>query len=361
MEKEYAKLLVEYAIYLQPGEKVFVNTTTLAEPLLVELHKEIIKAGAHPDYFIAFPGQELNFLENASDEQLNWVSPLKKLAMETYDAYIGIAAPHERASIDHIDKEMKMKAKKAQDEIFDIYFKRLGVDLKRTSCLWPTQANADLADMSLEEYRTFVFNAMHLYDEDPKKAWIELSAFQQRIVDHLNTKSEIHYLGPNCDIKFSVKDRIWQNSDGKNNMPSGEVFTSPVEDAVNGWIKFSLPGFYMNTEVEGVELHVKDGYVTHWKATKGKAFLDEIFAIEGARYFGEVAIGTNKNIQQITKNILFDEKIGGTVHMAIGQSYINCGGKNRSSVHWDMITDMTKGGKIFADGTKIYENGDFII
>ena len=361
MEKEYAKLLVEYAIYLKPGEKVFINTTTLAEPLLVELHKEIIKAGAHPDYFIAFPGQEKNLLELASNDQLNWVSPMKKLAMETYDAYIGIAAPFPIETTDHINNDRKLLAKKAQNEIADIYFKRLGLDLKRTSCLWPTQANADLAGMPLEEYKKFVFNAMHLYDAEPQSAWKALSAFQQRIVDYLNTTSQIHYLGPNCDIKFNVKGRIWQNSDGKNNMPSGEVFTSPVEESVNGWIKFSLPGYYMNKEVENVELEVENGFITNWKASKGKAFLDEIFAIDGSRYFGEVAIGTNKNIQQITKNILFDEKIGGTIHMAIGQSYINCGGKNKSSVHWDMITDMTKGGKIFADGIKIYENGDFII
>jgi aminopeptidase len=361
LTQAYAKLLVEYAIYLQPGEKIFVNTTTLAEPLLIELHKEIIKAGAHPDYSITFPGMEKNFLENASDKQLSWVSPVKKFSMETYDAYLGIGAPFPTESLDHIDKEKRKKVKQAQNEIFDIYFKRLGVDLKRTSCQWPTQANADLAEMSLEEYQEFVFNAMHLYDKDPKQAWLELSDFQQKIVDHLNQCEEVHYVGPNCDIKFNVKDRIWQNSDGKNNMPSGEVFTSPVEDSVNGWIKFSLPGYYMQTEVEGVELQVKDGYVTEWKATKGKDFLDEIFAMEGARYFGEVAIGTNKNIQRITKNILFDEKIGGTVHMAIGQSYLNCGGKNQSAVHWDMITDMTDGGKIFADDELIYENGSFLI
>lgn len=361
MVKEYAKLLVEYAIYLQKGEKVFVNTTTLAEPLLVELHKEIIKAGAHPDYFIAFPGQELHLLEFGSDEQLQHVSPVRKFAMEQYDAYIGIAAPFEGYSTKDISSEKKTLLKQSQNEIFDIYFRRLGVDLKRTSCLWPTKSNAQLAGMTLAEYEHFVFNAMALYDKEPKQYWKELSAFQQRIVDYLNGKDTIQYIGPNCDITFRCKDRIWQNSDGKNNMPSGEVFTSPIEDSVNGWIHFSLPGYYMGQEVENVRLEVKDGYVTSWEASKGKDFLDEIFAIDGARIFGEVAIGTNSRIQQITKNILFDEKIGGTVHMAIGQSYLNCGGKNKSSVHWDMITDMKTGGKIIVDGVKIYEDGKFTI
>ena len=180
------------------------------------------------------------------------------------------------------------------------------------------------------------------------------------MVDLLNKRTKIRYLGEGIDIEFSTKGRTWINSDGQTNMPSGEVYTSPVEDSVNGVIHFSFPGVYMGHEVEDVTLWVKDGWIEKWEAKRGKDFLDQVFQIEGARRFGEAAIGTNYNIDKLTKNILFDEKIGGTVHMAIGQSYLQAGGKNQSTIHWDMITEMRNGGIILADDEKIYENGVFL-
>lgn len=359
--KKYADLIVDYSLYLKKGEKVFVNTTTIAEPLLKHLQAAITKVGAHADYFIQFEGQEKSFLANANDEQLTRTNPFKLKAMQEYDAYLGIAAPHDLFETKGISNDKLSIRKKASYEINKVYNERLGVDFKRTSCLFPNQANADLAEMSLEEYEEFVFNAMHLYEEDPAAEWQKLSDFQQRIVDILNTKKHFRYKSPDFDIEFSTDGRIWENSDGKNNMPSGEVFTSPVEESVNGKIRFSFPAYYQGNTVEDVTLTVKDGKVVEYSAKSGQDYLDEIFAIDGARYFGEVAIATNKQIQRHTKNILFDEKIGGTVHMAIGQSYYKCGGKNTSSVHWDMIADMKNGGQIFADGELIYENGYFII
>jgi aminopeptidase len=213
----------------------------------------------------------------------------------------------------------------------------------------------------LKEYEDFVFNACNLYHDDPIAEWKKLSKRQQSIVNHLNRCTKVHYKGKDIDISFSTEGRTWINSDGKTNMPSGEVYTAPVEDSVNGVVRFSHPSIYMGTEVEDIRLEVKDGEVIKWDAKRGKEFLDQIFDIPGARRFGEAAVGTNFNIQQFTKNILFDEKIGGTIHMAIGQSYHQCGGKNNSSVHWDMIADMTNGGEIFADGQKVYENGQFTI
>ena len=177
----------------------------------------------------------------------------------------------------------------------------------------------------------------------------------------LNQAEKVQYVGEHIDIKFSVKGRTWINSDGRTNMPSGEVFTGPVEDSVQGQVHFSYPSIYMGEEVEGVQLTVKDGLVTDWSAHRGKEFLDKIFEMKGTRRFGEVAIGTNYQINKITKNILFDEKMGGTVHMAIGQSYKHTGGLNESVVHWDMITDMKKDGQVIADGEVIYEKGKFLI
>ncbi|HKK79937.1 MAG TPA: aminopeptidase, partial [Phaeodactylibacter sp.] len=197
-------------------------------------------------------------------------------------------------------------------------------------------------------------------EDDPMQSWLAVREKQQQIVDLLDSRQEVRYVGKGTDISFRTDGRKWINSDGRTNMPSGEVYTSPVEDSVNGVIHFSYPGIYMGREVEGVTLQVKDGYIEKWEAERGKDFLDELFQIEGTRRFGEAAIGTNYNINQMTKNILFDEKIGGTVHMAIGQSYLQAGGKNQSTVHWDMITDMTKEGEIHADGEKIYEKGRFL-
>ena len=214
--------------------------------------------------------------------------------------------------------------------------------------------------MSLEEYQNFIFNACKLFDEDPVQSWLNVRKNQQQYTDLLNSHENIHYKGEGIDIKFSTKGRIWINSDGQTNMPSGEIYTSPVEDSVNGHIHFSYPAVYMGHQVEGVTLWVKDGYIEKWEAKIGQDFLDHIFAIEGTRRFGEAAIGTNYDIDRFTKNILFDEKIGGTVHMAVGQSYLQTGGKNKSTVHWDMIAGMQNGGEIWADGEKVYQNGKFL-
>jgi len=243
----------------------------------------------------------------------------------------------------------------------DTYFDRLGSGrLKRSLCQYPTEAAAMKAGMSLSEYKSFVYKACHLYEADPMKAWLQVRKTQQAMVDRLSLASKFRYVGPQTDISFSTKGRKWINSDGRNNMPSGEVFTSPVEDSVEGFIYFSYPSSYMGNNVEGVTLKVKNGMVVEWTAEKGMGFLDKIFSLDGSRQFGEAAIGTNMNIQKTSGNILFDEKIGGSVHMALGQSYSQTGGKNKSSIHWDLITDMKNGGQIFADEVLVYENGCFI-
>jgi len=216
------------------------------------------------------------------------------------------------------------------------------------------------AGMSLEEYEHFVYGACKLYDEDPTQSWLNVRKAQQSIVDLLNSREKIHYKGDGTDITFSTKGRTWINSDGKTNMPSGEVYTSPVEDSVNGVVHFTYPALYMGHEVEGVTLWVKDGYIEKWEARRGMEVLDSVFQIEGTRRFGEVAIGTNYSINRFTKNILFDEKIGGTVHMAIGLGYPDSGSLNKSSVHWDMICDMRQDSAIHVDGELFYKDGQFV-
>ncbi len=360
--KKYAKLLVNYCVEIKEGDNLFISSTTLAEPLIKEIYREAIRKGANVEVSMAFQEKSRIFYKHATDTQLAHVSPLYKLAMEEYDGFINIMAPFNLNETRNSNSEKMSKHRQALAPVLKTYFERTATrDLKRNTCLFPTQASAQEAGMSLEEYENFVYNACKLYDDNPAESWRSVGRFQQHIVDFLNQSTDFIYKGEDFEINFNTKGRKWINSDGKTNMPSGEVYTSPVENSVNGIVRFSYPGIYMGNEVEGVTLWVKDGYIEKWEATKGKAFLDKIFALEGARRFGEAAIGTNTNIDRITKNILFDEKMGGSIHMAIGQSYLQCGGKNESSIHWDMITDMKKGGEIYADGELVYKNGEFLI
>ena len=359
--KRYAQLLVHYSLELKKGEKLFIRTTTLAESLVREVYREAIKIGAFVDVEMDFREKYRIFMEEASGDQLEKASLLYEHAVNNYDAFLVIRAPYNLMENQGLDSKKIKERKKHLRPIQSIYNQRTSSgSLKRTLCQWPTQAAAQMAKMSLEQYEHFVFNACHLYAENPAKEWMRIREKQQSLVDFLNTKDKIQYKSEMNDIEFSVKDRIWINSDGRNNMPSGEVFTGPVEETVNGVVHFDYPSVYMGHEVEGITLWVKNGTVEKWEAKKGQSLLDKIMDIEGAKVFGEVAIGTNYNIQEATGNILFDEKIGGTIHMALGQSYFNTGGRNESSIHWDMISDMKKG-NIYADGEKIYENGEFLI
>ena len=359
---KYADLLVRYCLEVQEGEKVYVRTTTLAEPLVREVYRSVIQAGGIIEVELDFRGKNRILLNEAvTDQQLQYSSLLYDKAINEFDCFLYIRAPFNLREDQNIDSEKSRIKKEAQKKLLKTYFKRTATRaLKRNLCQYPTLANAQEAGMSLEEYETFVFQACKLYEDDPIQAWHNVRKSQQKIVDLLNNRTKIRYQTEDTDIEFLTTERTWINSDGQTNMPSGEVYTSPVENSVNGHIYFSFPGVYMGHEVEGVRLWVKDGYIERWEAKRGKDFLDQVFKIDGARYFGEAAIGTNYNIDKMTKNILFDEKIGGTIHMAIGQSYLQAGGKNQSTIHWDMITDMRNGGIILADDEKIYENGSFL-
>ena len=360
--RKYGQLLVNYCVDLQEGEKLFVQTSTLAEPLVREVYRAALEAGGHVEVEMEFREQNRIFYQNAGTKQLEQVPLLYQHAMKHFDAYIHIRAPYNLFENRQSDPKKVAIHKDALAPVRKIYFERTGDRrLKRNLCQYPTQAAAQNAGLSLEEYQNFIFSACHLDKEDPIQAWLDVRHNQQVIVDHLNSCTDIKYQGPGIDISFSTQGRTWINSDGQTNMPSGEVYTSPVEDSVNGHITFDHPAVYMGHEVEGVTLWVEGGEVVKWEARRGQDFLNRIFQIKGAKRFGEAAIGTNYNINRFTRNILFDEKIGGTVHMAIGQSYLQAGGKNESSIHWDMIAGMKNGGCILADGEKIYENGYFLL
>ncbi len=360
--KKYAELLTHYSLYLKRGELLYLRSTVLAHELVYEIARNCAHLGVRLEVELDYQYKE-DFIATSTDlEFLNYFGKHRIDLITNCDAYLVIRAPFEKLeTIITIPESEKIRSS-VISEFQNIYFKRLGDgSLKRSLCQFPTTMGAQLAEMSFEDHKEFILHACALDQDIPENYWKELSKRQQVYVDHLNSIDQLIYEHKNWKISCSTKGRKWINSDGKSNMPSGEVFTSPIEESVEGEIYFDYPTMIFGEHVQGIHLQVKNGLIIQYSAFIGQETLDKVFATEGAKRFGEVAIGTNLNIQQASNNILFDEKIGGTVHMAVGQSYYQCGGLNKSSIHWDLITDMRNGGKIFTDGKLIYENGEFLI
>ncbi len=360
--QKYARLLVRYCLELKRGDKLLVNSTYLAEPLIREVYREALDAGAHPDLQIGIGELSKIFYDHASDAQLRYVSPMYMEAVKSYDAFLNIRAPFNVKELQSVESEKKKRVAIAQTRVKKLFMKRASKGaLKWTLCEFPTDSQAQESSLSRSEFEEMVYSACFLYSENPQFEWERVRASQQRIVDFLNARRSIRITGKGTDISFTTRGRSWINSDGRHNMPSGEIFTGPEEDSINGSVTFSYPGIYMGEEIENITLQLERGEVVKWNAKKGKALLDKILEIPGARRFGEAAIGTNSGIRRFTKNMLFDEKMGGTIHMALGASYPETGGKNESPIHWDLLADMKNGGRIYADDELIYKNGEFLI
>lgn len=357
-----AHILVYYSLNLQPGETLLIETTDLSQELCLSVYKEALKAGAHPYISIELSGMKELFYQYATDTQLMYVNPVYKFIYESCDARLYILAPSNTRSLSNIDpKRIRVANKafmeKAKSYLYDRIFKQK-IKWCYTAC--PTQALAQEADMGFEEYKKFVFESCKLNEPDPIKSWKKLAQRQQKLCEWLYDKSKVILRGPNIDLNMSIKNRAFFNDDGKTNFPDGEIFTSPVENSTNGWVHFSYPVIFENREIIDVELWFKDGKVVKEKASKGQEFLTETLNTDdGARILGELGIGTNYGIKQFTKNMLFDEKIGGTIHLAVGSGFPECGGKNISAIHWDMLCNMSEG-EIIVDGKLFYKNGEFV-
>lgn len=360
--EKYAKLLVNYSLNIKEKNKLLIKSSYLAEPLIQEVYKEALKKGAYPEISIFIDQQEKIFFDNANIDQLNFIPKLYEYAVNNFDSILIIRAPFNLKELENIDPEKKLVSAEAQKSVRSTFLERSAKEeLEWALCEFPTNSSAQESKMSLNEYREFIFSACFLYEDDPVKKWEELKNKQEKIIKLIKNKNIIKLKGKDIDLSYSVKGRIWINSCGDKNMPSGEIFTSPVENSVNGKIRFSYPGIFMGQEIEDISLEIKNGEVTSWNAKVGQKLLDKFFEIPGTKHFGEAAIGTNYQITKFTKNILFDEKIGGTIHMALGASYPETGGKNQSAVHWDLIADMRNDSEIFADSELIYKNGKFVI
>jgi aminopeptidase len=357
-----AKLLVNYSTEVKPGDFVFVSCDEVAKPWAVEVVKEAVKAGAHVETVLSSQDIGEVKLKYSNDEQLMQDNILMKTALENATVWLSAWGERNTKTNSNINADKLKLSAKGAASWRKIYSEKMGNgSLRWCGTQYPTYADAQEASMSFSDYEEFVYGAGLLDKEDPAAEWRRISSEQERWVKYLDTKKQLHIISEGTDIKVNISERKWINCDGKVNFPDGEVFTSPVEDGVDGIITFSFPGIYMGKEIEGIVLHIEKGRVVKASAKKGEDLLKALLETdEGASRFGEVAIGTNYGIKEFTRNMLFDEKIGGTIHMAIGDSMPEAGGLNRSTIHWDMLCDMRNGGRIYADGELFYENGEFI-
>ncbi|UCC50105.1 MAG: aminopeptidase [Anaerolineaceae bacterium] len=358
-----AKILVHYCVEVQPGDRVLLNGSIPAMPLVSETYRQILRAGGHPLIQMQDDVFSEIFFQESSDEQLQYIPEPMRQIVETYECIIGVRGTNNTRALSAIDPSRQQMAQAAQSELMGIYMERAAAgELRWVGTLFPTPAHAQEADMSLSDFEDFVFKACHADKEDPVAQWLDVRANQQKLVDWLVDKEQIIVKGPNVDLKLSIAGRTFVNSDGKRNMPSGEIFTGPVEESANGWVRFTYPAIVGGREVSGVELRFEHGKVVEATAQKNEDFLlKTLDTDEGARFLGEFAVGTNNAIDRFTKSILYDEKIGGTIHMALGRGYPETGSKNVSAIHWDMICDMRDGGKIWVDDQLFYDSGEFVI
>jgi aminopeptidase len=360
--EKLARVVVNYSLELQPGQKFWLRTTPLAEELNLAVYEEAVKAGAHVFVDQRMPGAEEIFYTYASDEQLDYVSPIRKIIVETFDAELYIEAEHNSRNLSGIDGARIARSRKANAELFSLKMKRSGDGTYRWCItVYPTHSMAQDADMSLADYREFVYGAGMLNEADPVAFWKEEGKKQEVLASWLKGRDRAILKGSNVDITLSIKDRRFEISDGRYNFPDGEIFTSPVEDSINGWIRFKYPALYGGQEVTDIELWFENGRVVKETAAKNLELLSSLLNTDaGARTLGEWGIGTNYGIQRFSKNMLFDEKLGGTIHFAMGLGFPECGGRNQSGLHWDMLCDMAES-EITIDGDLFYRDGKTVI
>jgi aminopeptidase len=358
-----AHILVDYSVNVQPGEFVLLRGSPEGAPLILAVYQRVLERGGFPTLRIGLDDTEEIFFKYASDKQLDFVSEVDRQLIEQIDVNIGIWTETNTKALTNVDPAKQARFSAARRSLNERFMERAAKkELKWTGTAYPTQAFAQDAEMSLREFEDFVYGAALVHEPDPVAAWKAISKEQQKLIDWLLDKGELHLVGPDTDLTLSIKGRLWENCDGHENFPDGEIFTGPIENSVNGHVRFTFPACYDGREVEDVRLWFEEGKVVKATAAKNEAYLLAMLDIdEGARYLGEFAFGTNQGIQRFTKNTLFDEKIGGTVHMALGAGYPETGSTNKSAIHWDMVCDLRQGGEVRADGQLFVKDGKFQI
>jgi aminopeptidase len=357
--EKLAKVLVNYSIHVKKGDWVRIEGAAVAQELIRAAFIEILKVGGNPTMRVGLPRNGHDFYTHASPDQLRFIAPTASLETDRLDASLSIWAGWNSKELSGVDPKKMAIAQAARKELFGRYLRRIGSgSLKWCGTLFPNDSSAQDAEMSLSEYEVFVYRAGKLEQKDPVAAWQKVSRAQARYVRFLNTLKTIRIVGPDTDLSFDVRGRKWINCDGHENFPDGEIFTGPVENSAEGWIRYTFPAVHGGREVENVRLTFKKGKVVEARADKGEQYLNAMLNSDsGARFVGELAFGTNYSIKRFTKNTLFDEKIGGTMHIAVGASLPESGGRNKSALHWDMVCDTRTGFTVYGDGKPIMKDG----
>jgi len=361
---KFAHILVDHSAHIVPGDRVLLESTTAAAPLIEALYETILDRGGYPYPHIELPNQQAIFFQHANEEQLSHTPIFRKLAYDEFESRYRILSVTDTRALSNVDPAKQALHGKAVSSILETQMRRgAAKEFKWVTTIFPTEAYAAEAGMSLKDYQDFVYAAVHADDKtkDPIAYWQSIKSEQQQMIDRLEIGDKVVLQGPNVDLRLSIKERKFINGYGEHNMPDGEVYTGPVEESVDGWVRYTFPAITQGRVVEGVELKFVEGKVMHAKATNNEAFLQKMLDTDpGARYVGEFALGTNSDIDKFTGNILFDEKIGGTFHLALGAGYPETGSKNTSQIHWDMICDMRQDSQIILDNEVVYKDGQFI-
>lgn len=357
-----AQLLIHYSLRLKKGQWLEIIGPHNAQPLILAAQVEALKAGAHVSLRVSLPEASYAFFRHATKEQLEFISPLEKLMNSKRDALLFIWGGWNTKELTGIDPKRLSLFQAARRPLFEERLRREAAGKFRwVGTLFPTHSSAQDAEMALPEYEDFVYSAGRVDRPNPIAHWRQVSRRQAALVRRLNRLSTIRIVAPDTDITFGVKGRKWTNCDGRVNFPDGEVFTSPVEDATEGHIRYTFPAVYSGKEVENVRLVFRKGRVVEARADKNEALLKAMLDTDpGARTVGELAFGTNYSIRRFTKNTLFDEKIGGTMHVAVGAALPEAGGHNKSGIHWDMVCDTRQNSTVYGDGRPIMKNGRFL-
>lgn len=358
-----AQVLVRYSIGIKKGDRFAIFTGPGATPLVQELVRESLRAGALPEMFVSIAGVREIVLKEGSDEQLSYIPAAQRMVLEEYETMLELLSQENTNELSGVDPSRMAIVRNARRDILHTYMQRSSAGLLRWCiAMYPNNAYAQDANMSLSDFEDFVYRACFLDDPDPVARWQELSRQQERFVQWLKGKHTVHLRGQDTDLTLSVAGRTFINSDGHFNFPDGEFFTGPIEDSANGYIRYSFPASFGGRSVEDVRLRFENGVVVEATAGQGQDYLDKMLGLdEGARRLGEFAFGNNRNVDRCTKNILFDEKMGGTVHLALGASIPETGGVNQSALHWDMVCDLRAGSEIRVDGELFCKDGQFVV
>jgi aminopeptidase len=358
-----AKILVGYSTRVNEGEVVSIDGESAAEPLLVAVYEEVLRAGAHPILTMSAEGQSAIYYKHARESQLEWVSPVAEWLVENADVRISVGASTNTRELSAVPPERQTKRQAAMGDLMARAMERSAEgDFRWVYTLFPTSAYASEAEMSLDDYEDFYYGACLATEGDPLTNWRSASEETERLAEWIGGRSEVRVTGPGTDITLGVEGRTFIPCTGDHNMPDGEFFTGPIEDSVEGEVTFHLPAVISGREVSGVKLRFEGGRVVDAGADRGEEFLIKLLDTDdGARRLGELGIGTNYGIDRGTREVLLDEKIGGTVHMAVGRSYPESGGVNESAVHTDLVCDLRQGGRIEVDGELLQEDGKFVV